>query len=234
MSNVCPSRRNPVTVARAATASDAARRPAPAGLLVITCALLLGLQAIRVFTTHTVWLIGETSSREVLGNRGPRWIRSRHPRLAAHVRAIGVRAAGLWSLRLLAASAAVGQISAVPGVDFATGLVGTIALGWFLVRCCPALGSAAPMALAVALALDLTIRIGFITVDAPFAHHPAASAVVAVAVAIVALGAPAVARQASRLPAWRDAWPLIGHRSRAGGVPDPQRKPGPGHRERGS
>lgn len=197
-----------MAVARAATASDAARRAPPAGLLAITCALLLGLQAIRVFTTHTVWLIGETSSREVLA------IVVLGGFAAAIlawplVRVIGVQAASLWSLRLLAASAAVGQISAVPGIDFATGLAGTIALGWFLAML-PALGSAAPMALAVALALDLTVRIGFITVDAPFAHHPAASAVVAIAVAIVALGAPSVARQASRLPAWRDAWPLIG------------------------
>ena len=196
-----------MAVARAATA-DAARRSPPAGLLVITCALLLGLQAIRVFTTHTVWLIGETSSREVLA------IVVLGGFAAAIlawplVRAVGVQAASLWSLRLLAVGAAVGQISAVPGIDFAAGLAGTIALGWFLALL-PGLGSAAPMALALALALDLTVRISFITVDAPFAHHPAASAVVAIAVAIVALGAPAVARQASRLPAWRDAWPLIG------------------------
>ena len=196
-----------MAVARAATA-DAARRSPPAGLLAITCALLLGLQAIRVFTTHTVWLIGETSSREVLA------IVVLGGFAAAilawpFARAVGIQAASLWSLRLLAAGAAVGQVSAVPGIDFAAGLVGTIALGWFLAFL-PALGSAAPMALALALALDLTVRIGFITVDAPFAHHPAASAVVAVAVAIVALGAPAIARQASRLPAWRDAWPLVG------------------------
>lgn len=197
-----------MAVARAATALDAARGAPAAGLLAIACALLLGLQAIRVFTTHTVWLIGETSSREVLA------IVVLGGFAAAIlawplVRVIGVQAASLWSLRLLAAGAAVGQISAVPGLDFAAGLAGTIALGWFLAML-PALGSAAPMALALALALDLTVRISFITVDAPFAHHPAASAVVAIAVAIVALGAPAVARQAGRLPAWRDAWPLIG------------------------
>ena len=197
-----------MAVARAATASDAARPTPQAGLLTITFALVLGLQAIRVFTTHTVWLIGETSSREVLG------IVVLGGFAAAilawpFVRVVGIQAASLWSLRLLAAGAAVGQVSAVPGIDFAAGLVGTIALGWFLALL-PALGSAGPMALALALALDLTVRIGFITVDAPFAHHPAASAVVAVAVAVVALGAPAVARQASRLPGWRDAWPLIG------------------------
>ncbi|MDE2992133.1 MAG: endonuclease/exonuclease/phosphatase family protein [Chloroflexota bacterium] len=197
-----------MAVARAATASDAARRSPPAALLSIAFALLLGFQAIRVFTTHTVWLIGETSSREVLG------IVVLGGFAAAIlgwplIRAFGNQAASLWSLRLLAAAAAVGQISAVPGVDFAAGLVGTIALGWFLAFL-PALGSAAPMALALALALDLTVRIGFITIDAPFAHHPAASAVVAIAVAIVALGAPSIARQAKQLPGWRNAWPLIG------------------------
>ncbi len=197
-----------MAVARAAMASDAARRAPPAGLLAITCALLLGLQAIRVFTTHTVWLIGETSSREVLG------IVVLGGFAAAIlawplVRVVGVQAATRWSLLLLAVGAAVGQVSAVPAIDFAAGLAGTIALGWFLAML-PALGSAAPMALAVALALDLTVRISFITVDAPFAHHPAASAVVAIAVAVVALGAPAVARQVTRLPAWRDAWPLVG------------------------
>ena len=195
-------------VARAATASEAARRSSPAGLLAIAFALLLGFQAIRVFTTHTVWLIGETSSREILA------IVVLGGFVAAILawpltRAVGIRAASLWSLRLLAAAAAVGQVSAVPGIDFAAGLAGTIALGWFLAFL-PALGSAAPMALAMALALDLTVRIGFITVDAPFAHHPAASAVVAIAVAIVALGAPSISRQAKQLPGWRDAWPLIG------------------------
>ena len=197
-----------MAVARAATASDEARRSPPAALLAIAFALVLGFQAIRVFTTHTVWLIGETSSREVLG------IVVLGGFAAAILawpltRVVGRQAASLWSLRLLAAAAAVGQISADPGVDFAAGLVGTIALGWFLVFL-PTLGSAAPMALALALALDLAVRIGFITVDAPFAHHPAASAIVAIAVAIVALGAPSIARHAKQLPGWRDAWPLIG------------------------
>ena len=197
-----------MAVAHGMSMAGAARRMPGAAVLVVTAALLLGFEAIRVFTTHTVWLIGETSSREVLG------IVVLGGFAAAilawpFARAVGVQAARLWSLRLLAAGAAVGQISAVPGVDFAAGLAGTIALGWFLALL-PSLGSSARIGLGLALALDLTVRVSFITVDAPFAHHPVAAAVVAVAVAIVALGAPGIARTPARLPGWRNAWPLIG------------------------
>ena len=196
-----------MAIARAAARSMAGQSPG-IDVVVVTAALVLGFQAIRVFTTHTVWLIGETSSREVLGFVV---LGGFAAAILAWplVRAVGAQAASLWSLRLLAAGAAVGQISAVPGIDFVAGLVGTIALGWFLALL-PSLGSAARISLALALAIDLTVRVGFITVDAPFAHDPAASAVVAIAVAMVAAGAPRIARKAARLPAWRDAWSLIG------------------------
>ncbi len=197
-----------MAVARAAALGSMLRQFPGLDTVVVTAALVLGFQAIRVFTTHTVWIIGETSSREVLalvvlGGFAAAIL------AWPFARAVGVQAASRWSLRLLAAGAAVGQISAVPGIDFVAGLAGTIALGWFLALL-PSLGPAARIALALALALDLTIRVSFITVDAPFAHHPAASAVVAVAVAIVAVGAPRIARHATRLPAWRDGWSLIG------------------------
>ena len=197
-----------MAVTQARSVGDAVRRAMGTDVLVVTAALLLGFQAIRVFTTHTVWLIGETSSREVLA------IVVLGGFAAAILawpiaRAVGVKAARLWSLRLLAAGAAIGQISALPWIDFGAGLVGTVALGWFLALL-PSLGSSARLGLSLALALDLTVRVSFITVDAPFAHHPAAAAVVAVAVAIVALGAPGVARTSAGLPGWRNAWPLIG------------------------
>ena len=197
-----------MAVTQARSVGDAVRRAMGTDVLVVTAALLLGFQAIRVFTTHTVWLIGETSSREVLA------IVVLGGFAAAILawpiaRAVGVKAARLWSLRLLAAGAAIGQISAVPWIDFGAGLAGTVALGWFLALL-PSLGSSARVGLSLALALDLTVRVSFITVDAPFAHHPAAAAVVAVAVAIVALGAPGVARTSAGLPGWRNAWSLIG------------------------
>ncbi len=196
-----------MAIARAAARSMVGQFPG-IDVVVVTAALVLGFQAIRVFTTHTVWLIGETSSREVLGFVV---LGGFAAAILAWplVRVIGAQAASLWSVRLLAAAAAVGQISAVPGIDFVAGLVGTIALGWFLALL-PSLGSAARISLALALAIDLTVRVSFITVDAPFAHHPAAAAVVAVVVAIVAVGAPRIARRVARLPAWRDAWSLIG------------------------
>ncbi len=197
-----------MAVTQARSVGDAVRRAMGTDVLVVTAALLLGFQAIRVFTTHTVWLIGETSSREVLA------IVVLGGFAAAILawpiaRAVGVKAARLWSLRLLAAGAAIGQISAVPWIDFGAGLAGTVALGWFLALL-PSLGSSVRLGLSLALALDLTVRVSFITVDAAFAHHPAAAAVVAVAVAIVALGAPGVARTSAGLPGWRNAWPLIG------------------------
>ena len=197
-----------MAVTQARSVGDAVRRAMGTDVLVVTAALLLGFQAIRVFTTHTVWLIGETSSREVLA------IVVLGGFAAAILawpiaRAVGVKAARLWSLRLLAAGAAIGQISAVPWIDFGAGLAGTVALGWFLALL-PSLGSSARLGLSLALAVDLTVRVSFITVDAPFAHHPAAAAVVAVAVAIVALGAPGVARTSAGLPGWRNAWSLIG------------------------
>ena len=197
-----------MAVTQARSVGDAVRRAMGTDVLVVTAALLLGFQAIRVFTTHTVWLIGETSSREVLA------IVVLGGFAAAILawpiaRAVGVKAARLWSLRLLAAGAAIGQISALPWIDFGAGVVGTVALGWFLALL-PSLGSSARLGLSLALAVDLTVRVSFITVDAPFAHHPAAAAVVAVAVAIVALGAPGVARTSAGLPGWRNAWSLIG------------------------
>ncbi len=197
-----------MAVTQARSVGDAVRRAMGTDVLVVTAALLLGFQAIRVFTTHTVWLIGETSSREVLAIVVLAGFAAAI--LAWPIaRAVGVKAARLWSLRLLAAGAAIGQISAVPWIDFGAGLAGTVALGWFLALL-PSLGSSARLGLGLALALDLTVRVSFITVDAPFAHHPAAAAVVAVAVAIVALGAPGVARTSAGLPGWRNAWSLIG------------------------
>ena len=103
-----------MAVTQARSVGDAVRRAMGTDVLVVTAALLLGFQAIRVFTTHTVWLIGETSSREVLA------IVVLGGFAAAILawpiaRAVGVKAARLWSLRLLAAGAAIGQISACLG-----------------------------------------------------------------------------------------------------------------------
>ena len=91
-----------MAVTQARSVGDAVRRAMGTDVLVVTAALLLGFQAIRVFTTHTVWLIGETSSREVLA------IVVLGGFAAAILawpiaRAVGVKAARLWSLRLLAA-----------------------------------------------------------------------------------------------------------------------------------
>ena len=221
-----------MTVARVATASDAARRAPAAGLLTITCALLLGLQAIRVFTTHTVWLIGETSSREVLG------IVVLGGFAAAILawplaRAVGLQAASLWSLRLLAAGAAVGQISAVPGIDFAAGLVGTIAAGLVPgVAARIGIGGAHGSCSGAGARSDRSRQL----------HHRGC------AVCPPSGGFGGCRHRRRHRCAWRSgscsssnattgvARCLAAHRDRpwAGGFPATQRKPGPGHRGGGS
>ena len=182
---------------------------AAAPTIVVTAALLLGFQAIRVFATHTFWVLGETSSREVLAlvTLGG---------FAATVLAwplvwgVGLGPARAWSLRLLAIGATIGQISTAPWVDLGAGLAGLVGLGWFIALLLPALGSPARIGLALALLIDVVVRVSFITVDAPFAHEPAAAAIVAVAVAIVAIAPRWAATWPASLPTFRNAWPLTG------------------------
>ena len=177
--------------------------------IVVTAALLLGFQSIRVFATHTFWVLGETSSREVLAlvtlggfaTAVLAW---------PLVRSVGLGQARAWSLRMLAGGATIGQISTAPWVDLGAGLAGLVGLGWFIALLLPALGSPARIGLALALLIDIVVRVSFITVDAPFAHEPAAAAIVAVAVAIVALGPRWAATWPAGLPTLQNAWPLIG------------------------
>ncbi len=157
-----------------------------AATLLVAASTVLGLEAIRVFATHTVWVIGETSSRLVLGLVAlggfaaailawplARWLGERSMRLRA--------------LLLLAGAAVVGQISIAPWVDFGAGLAGTIAFGWVLALSVSRLGRIAAAGVAFGLASDLAIRAVLVTVDAPFAHEPAATGIVAGLAAIVAV-----------------------------------------------
>ena len=165
------------------------RRPAfafddRAATVLVAASTVLGLEAIRVFATQTVWVLGETSNRLVLGLVAlggfaaaifawplARWLGERSMRLRA--------------LLLLAGAAVVGQVSAAPWVDFGAGLAGTMAFGWVLALSVSRLGHVAAAAVAFGLAADLAIRAVLVTVDAPFAHEPAASGIVAGLVAIV-------------------------------------------------
>ena len=103
------------------------RRP-DVGTLSVAAAVVLGLQAFRVFTSHMFWVVGETSDRVFLaaivfggvvlwGLAGP---------LA---RFLGIGHARRISIVLLAGLAVAGQVSGSPTADMWIGGVGTVAFG---------------------------------------------------------------------------------------------------------
>lgn len=160
------------------------RRP-DVGTLSVAAAVVLGLQAFRVFTSHMFWVVGETSDRVLLaaivfgvlilwGLAGP---------LA---RLIGMGRARLVSITLLAGLAVVGQVSASPAADAWIGAVGTIAFGWVLALWVSSVGRAAGQGLALAFTADVAIRGVFRTMDAPFSDSPWAAGIVAL-LALLAL-----------------------------------------------
>ena len=177
--------------------------------IAVTLTMVLGFQAIRVFTTHTVWLVGETTNRSVLS------LVAFGAFLAAIlawplVRVLGAGRARLVALWALVLAALVGQISFWPWIDFAAGFVGTMTFGWALALLVARSGRLGALGIAVALAADITIRAIFVTIDAPFAHGPAATAIVVAMAALLAFASlrldPAQARSA---PTWR-AWTILG------------------------
>ena len=176
--------------------------------LAVAAATVLGLESVRVFTTHVVWSLGETSNRTVLG------LVALGGFLAAGLawplaRGLGPRRARLVAFGLLAAAAVVGQISMWPWVDFGAGLAGTVAFGWTLILVISAAGRAGAVGVALALALDIMIRAALVTVDAPVAHAPTAAAVVAALAAGVALAARSVAGADLPLPAMARGWRVL-------------------------
>ena len=195
---------------RVTSEGGVARIASMAGPAVVVAAALLGLEAIRVFSTYTVWLIGEASSREVLGlvalggflGTVFAWPLGRY---------VGVQRGRALALLLLATSACVVQVAPVPWVAFAGGLAGTLCFGWFVALVLSSVGSTAGIAMAVALAIDLTVRVSFHTVDAPFADGFVSTGIVVVAVATIVLGSRCgVLRMATHLPGWRSVWPMLG------------------------
>jgi len=161
------------------------RRP-DVGTLSVAAAVVLGLQAFRVFTSHMFWVVGETSDRVLLaaivfgavilwGLAGP---------LA---RFLGIGHARRISIVLLAGLAAAGQFSGSPTADMWIGGVGTVAFGWVLALWVASVGRAAGQGLALAFTADVAIRGVFRTVDAPFSDSPWAAGIVAL-LALLALG----------------------------------------------
>ena len=161
------------------------RRP-DVGTLSVAAAVVLGLQAFRVFTSHMFWVVGETSDRVLLaaivfgvlilwGLAGP---------LA---RFLGMSRARRISVVLLAGLAVLGQVSGSPAADAWIGAFGTIAFGWALALWVASVGRAAGQGLALAFTADVAIRGVFRTVDAPFSDSPWAAGIVAL-LALLALG----------------------------------------------
>ena len=161
------------------------RRP-DVGTLSVAAAVVLGLQVIRVFTSHIFWVVGETSDRVFLaaivfggvilwGLAGP---------LA---RFAGIGHARRISIVLLAGLAVAGQVSESPTADMWIGGVGTVAFGWVLALWVASVGRAAGQGLALAFTADVAIRGVFRTVDAPFSDSPWAAGIVAL-LALLALG----------------------------------------------
>lgn len=171
------------------------RRP-DVGTLSVAAAVVLGLQAFRVFTSHMFWVVGETSDRVLLaaivfgvlilwGVAGPLawWLGTGHARRI--------------SILLLVGMAVVGQVSGSPAADAWIAAIGTIAFGWVLALWVASVGRAAGQGLALAFTADVAIRGVFRTVDAPFSDSPWAAGIVAL-LALLALagGWRAAGRQA--------------------------------------
>lgn len=161
------------------------RRP-DVGTLSVAAAVVLGLQAFRVFTSHMFWVVGETSDRVFLAaivfGTLILWI------LAGPLaRVLGMGRARLISITLLAGLAVAGQISASPAADAWIGAIGTIAFGWVLALWVASVGRAAGQGLALAFTADVAIRGVFRTVDAPFSDSPWAAGIVAL-LALLAFG----------------------------------------------
>ena len=161
------------------------RRP-DVGTLSVAAAVVLGLQAVRVFTSHIFWVVGETSDRVFLaaivfggvifwGLAGP---------LA---RFLGIGHARRISIVLLAGMAVAGQVSGSPTADMWIGGVGTVVFGWVLALWVASVGRAAGQGLALAFTADVAIRGVFRTVDAPLSDSPWAAGIVAL-LALLALG----------------------------------------------
>ena len=170
---------------------------------------VLGFQAIRVFTTHSFWVFGETSDRVVLALVVVA-IFAAWSLAGPLVLVLGLRRSRMLAVFILAATALVGQISSSPNFDLILGAVGTVAFGWVLGLSLAALHRSAALGLAVAFAIDVAIRAVFITVDAPFSSSPWATVMVLILVGTMLLGAYVSAREDATFPGLIKSLPLLG------------------------
>ena len=170
---------------------------------------VLGFQAIRVFTTQTFWVMGETSDRVILGlivvGVFAAWS------LAGVVALVlGLRWARFAAVLLLAGTAVIGQVLVDPVMDLFLGAVGTIAFGWVLALSVASLGQAAGYGVALAFAIDVAIRSIFITVDAPFSSSPMAAVLVLVMALLALVGGHVTALEPGKFAGFRKSLSLVG------------------------
>ena len=103
---------------------------------------VLGFQAVRVFTTQTFWVLGETSDRVILllvvVGVFAAWSLAGLLALA-----LGLRWARFASVLVLSGAAVIGQLVVDPMADIILGAAGTIAFGWVLALSVASLGQAA-------------------------------------------------------------------------------------------
>lgn len=193
------------------SAANAEEKLDVAGIVALAAVTTIGLEQVRVYVSYLVWIVGETGSRPVLGAL------ALAPFLAAgaagiFLRWIGPRRGFLLTTVWLAAGSLAERSSAVPIVDLWLAGACVVFWGWGLVAAMVTVRRGTALALALGSAVDLALRLTFLTVDLPWTDHPLAT-VLAVGLAGCAMvGAQrAIARVAGTgEPGWRTLAPLLG------------------------
>ena len=170
---------------------------------------VLGFQAVRVFTTQTFWVLGETSDRVILllvvVGVFAAWSLAGLLALA-----LGLRWARFAAVLVLAGAAVIGQLVVDPVADLFLGAAGTIAFGWVLALSVASLGQAAGYGASVAFASDVAIRSIFVTIDAPFSSSPLAVVLVLTMALLVLVGGHVTALEPGRFSGLRKSLSLVG------------------------
>lgn len=182
-----------------------------AGVVALTAATTIGFEQIRVYVSYLVWIVGETTSRPVLGAL------ALAPFLAVglaggFLRTIGPRRGFLLSAVWLALGSLAERSSAVPMVDLWLGAACVLFWGWCVVGAAVTIRRGLALALVSGAALDLALRLAFLTIDLPWTDHPVATGLAIVLAAATVLGAQRAAPRASGSgePNWPLLAPLLG------------------------
>lgn len=183
----------------------------PLGISAVAAATTIGLEQVRVFVSYLVWTVGETSSRPVLGALA----------LAPFVviglggvvlRLLGPRRGFLLSTAWLAAAYLGEKTSSSPLADLGLGAVAVVCWGWVIVGALVVLRQGVALGLILGAALDLAIRIAFLTIDLPWTDDAVAALLAGGLAAMALVGARQAALHAEGTGEvrWKDLVPLLG------------------------